>query len=92
MVEMIRFHMEGSVNRLSIVNSFSQFLACPEVRHSLGRNRDCLASLGITPDSGWAVIDHEAAKATDFDSALIAKCHGNAIEDVPDRQFDVWSS
>ena len=81
--------MEGNVNRLSIVNSFSQIFARPEVRHPFGRNPDCLTSLWIAPGSWRPVIDYEAAEATDFDSALIAQCHSNTIEDVSDRQFDV---
>ncbi len=57
---------------LPIVNSFAQFLDCPEVWSSLGRNHDFFASLRIAPGSRWPLIYHEAAEPTDFNPTSIS--------------------
>ncbi|MNJ41433.1 hypothetical protein D3C77_363580 [compost metagenome] len=71
------------------IDAVAQFFTGFEMRHELAVEADGLTGLGITPDPRGAVVQGEAAKATDLDAISGRQALGHLFKHSLDGQLDI---
>src|SRR5450759_258297 len=73
----------------SVVDTLAQILARLEVRYVLSRQRDRLASLGISALARRAQMQREAAEAADLDALALRQSIAHDLENLLQRKLDI---
>src|SRR5450830_525669 len=73
----------------ALVHSLAQGFARLEVGHALARDRHTLAAARVATHAGRAVVDREAAEATDLDPVATHQCVAQGVKNGLDGVFGI---